>query len=96
MRIRTSLLAISLLAITLSCSSCLTPLQAQTEERAYFPYQGDYLGSDGGYSIDLGNGNSIWQSGQGPAANADGNITFVTSNGTWDGVRNFSESVVTL
>ncbi|HVW22466.1 MAG TPA: cytochrome c [Opitutaceae bacterium] len=43
-----------------------------------------------------GNGNSIWQSGQGPAADPEGNIIFVTSNGTWDGVRNFSESVVRL
>jgi hypothetical protein len=37
-------------------------------------------------------GNSIWQSGQGPAADAEGNIFFVTSNGTWDGVSNFSDS----
>lgn len=33
---------------------------AQTEERAYFPYLGYWLGADGGYSVDLGNGNSIW------------------------------------
>lgn len=39
-----------------------------------------------------GTGNSIWQSGQGPAANADGTLYFVTSNGTWDGRRNFSDS----
>jgi len=39
-----------------------------------------------------GTGNSIWQSGQGPAADADGTIYFVTSNGTWDGRRNFSDS----
>ena len=37
-------------------------------------------------------GNSIWQSGQGPAADEDGTIYFVTSNGTWDGQRNFSDS----
>jgi hypothetical protein len=32
----------------------------QTEQRAYFPYQGDWLGADGGYSVDLGNGSSLW------------------------------------
>jgi mono/diheme cytochrome c family protein len=37
-------------------------------------------------------GNSIWQSGQGPAADAEGSIYFVTSNGTWDGSINFSDS----
>jgi hypothetical protein len=35
---------------------------------------------------------SFWQSGQGPAADAEGNVYAVTGNGSWDGVRNFSES----
>jgi hypothetical protein len=35
-------------------------------------------------------------SGQGPAVDASGNIYFGTSNGTWDGVSNFSESFVKL
>ncbi|CAN5918916.1 hypothetical protein BH11GEM1_BH11GEM1_17140 [soil metagenome] len=39
---------------------------------------------------------SIWQSGQGPAADADGNVYVVTGNGSWDGVRNFSESFLKL
>jgi len=43
-----------------------------------------------------GDGGSLWQSGQGPAADADGNLYFATSNGLWDGRRNFSDSVLKL
>jgi hypothetical protein len=39
---------------------------------------------------------SIWQSGQGPAADADGNVYVVSGNGSWDGVTNFSESFLKL
>jgi hypothetical protein len=39
---------------------------------------------------------SIWQSGQGPSADADGNLYVVTGNGSWDGVSNFSESFLKL
>jgi len=43
-----------------------------------------------------GNGDSLWMSGQGPAVDSSGNIYFGTSNGTWDGVSNFSESFIKL
>ena len=39
---------------------------------------------------------SIWQSGQGPAVDEEGNVYVVTGNGSWDGVRNFSESFLKL
>jgi hypothetical protein len=39
---------------------------------------------------------SIWQSGQGPAADDEGNVYVVTGNGTWDGVRDFSETFLKL
>ena len=43
-----------------------------------------------------GNGDSLWESGQGPAVDSSGNIYFGTSNGTWDGTANFSESFIKL
>jgi len=39
---------------------------------------------------------SIWQSGQAPAVDAEGNIYVVTGNGSWDGKDNFSESFLRL
>jgi hypothetical protein len=39
---------------------------------------------------------SIWQSGQGPAVDEEGNVYVVTGNLSWDGVRNFSESFLKL
>ena len=41
-------------------------------------------------------GGSVWQSGQAPSADADGNIYVVTGNGSWDGRQNFSESFLKL
>jgi hypothetical protein len=43
------------------------------------PNSGDFLGS-------------IWMSGYGPAADAQGNIYFVTGNGPWDGENDFAMS----
>lgn len=43
-----------------------------------------------------GGGGSFWQSGRGPAADADGNIYAVASNGDTDGKTNFSNSVLKL
>jgi len=49
------------------------------------------------HSTDPTSGNnegSIWGSGNGPALDASGNIYVETANGTFDGVTNFSDSVV--
>ena len=40
------------------------------------------------------NGNGIWQSGNGAAADASGDVYWVTGNGGWDGVSNFSETML--
>jgi len=38
----------------------------------------------------------VWMSGNGPAADANGNIYFSTGNGSWDGATNFGDSIVKL
>jgi hypothetical protein len=43
-----------------------------------------------------GEGASIWQSGQAPAVDDRGNIYFVTGNGSWNGITQFSESFIKL
>ena len=68
------------------------------------PYHGFLMAYDAGSLAQVavfntsptGSEASIWQSGQGPAADADGNVYVVTGNGSWDGIRNFSESFLKL
>ena len=43
-----------------------------------------------------GSGGSFWQSGRGPAADAEGNIYAVASNGATDGKTSFANSVLNL
>jgi uncharacterized protein (TIGR03437 family) len=43
-----------------------------------------------------GEGGAIWQSGRGLAADATGSLYVITGNGDYDGVSNFSESVLKL
>jgi hypothetical protein len=39
---------------------------------------------------------SIWQSGQAPSIDDEGNIYFITGNGSWNGTTQFSESFIKL
>lgn len=41
-----------------------------------------------------GNGNGVWMSGGGIAADANGNMFVVTGNGTWNGTTDFGDSIV--
>ncbi len=68
------------------------------------PYHGFLLGYDATTLKQVGvfntspdgEGASIWQSGQAPAVDANGNIYFVTGNGSWNGTTQFSESFIKL
>jgi hypothetical protein len=68
------------------------------------PYHGYLLGYDAASLIQVGvfnaspggQGASIWQSGQAPAVDGEGNIYFVTGNGSWNGSTQFSESFIKL
>ena len=60
-----------------------------------FAYNATTLTQDGVFNASPnGNGNGIWQSGNGAAADAAGNVYWVTGNGVWDGANNFSESIL--
>jgi hypothetical protein len=41
-------------------------------------------------------GGGIWQAAQGPCGDGDGNVYFMTGNGSWNGVTDFAESIVKL
>ncbi len=43
-----------------------------------------------------GDAGALWQSGRGPAADAQGNIFAITGNGDYDGAQNFGESFVKI
>jgi hypothetical protein len=47
-------------------------------------------------STPTGKEGAIWMSGSGIAADSAGNLYVITSNGTWDGTSNFSQSFVKL
>ena len=68
------------------------------------PYHGFLLGYDeaslkqvGVFNTSPGGAEaSIWQSGQAPSVDDDGNIYFITGNGSWNGTTQFSESFIKL
>ncbi|HEY1494546.1 MAG TPA: hypothetical protein VGF49_08380, partial [Candidatus Solibacter sp.] len=43
-----------------------------------------------------GDAGAFWQSGRGPASDAQGNVYAITGNGDYDGARNFGESFVKI
>ena len=43
-----------------------------------------------------GYGNGVWMAGNGPAADASGNIYFATGNGTWNGTSDIGDSLIKL
>src|SRR5260370_1569124 len=88
-------------ALALSNGNVLIPFSSHCDMGTYhgflFAYNAATLAKGAVFNTSpTGNGNSLWMSGQGPAVDGSGNIYFVTSNGTWDGVSNFSESFIKL
>jgi hypothetical protein len=62
-----------------------------------FAYKADDLSQLAVYNTTSnGQEGAIWQSGQGPACDAEGNIYVVTGNGSSDGQASFSDSVLKL
>jgi hypothetical protein len=88
-------------ALALANGNLLVPFSSHCDMGTYhgflFSYNPSTLAKVAVFNASpSGNGNSLWMSGQGPAVDGSGNIYFGTSNGTWDGVSNFSESFIKL
>ncbi len=65
----------------------------------YDPGQGlaqKFVFSTSDATTGISNGASIWDGGAGPAVDASGNVYATTGNGTYDGRKNFSESVLKI
>jgi len=87
--------------LALSGGNVLIPFSSHCDMGSYhgllFSYNASTLAKNAVFNTSpTGGGDSLWGSGQGPAVDASGNIYFGTSNGTWDGVSNFSESFIKL
>ena len=87
--------------LALSNGNVLVPFSSHCDMGTYhgflFSYNATTLAKGPVFNTSpSGNGNSLWMSGQGPNVDSSGNIYFGTSNGTWDGVSNFSESFIKL
>ncbi len=88
-------------ALVLSNGNVLVPFSSHCDMGAYhgflFAYNASTLAPVAVFNTSpTGSQNSLWMSGQGPAVDSAGNIYFGTSNGSWDGVSNFSESFIKL
>ena len=88
-------------ALALSNGNVLVPFSSHCDMGTYhgflFAYNASTLAKGAVFNTSpTGNGDSLWMSGQGPAVDSSNNIYFGTSNGTWDGVSNFSESFIKL
>jgi hypothetical protein len=88
-------------ALTLANGNLLVPFSSHCDMGTYhgllFSYNPSTLAKNAVFNASpTGNGNSLWMSGQGPAVDSSGNLYLGTSNGTWDGVANFSESFIKL
>ena len=88
-------------ALLLANGNLYVPFSSHCDLGTYhgylFSYNPTSLGLNGVFNTSpTGNGDSLWMSGQGPSVDSSGNIYFGTSNGTWDGVSNFSESFIKL
>jgi len=87
--------------LTLANGNVLIPFSSHCDMGTYhgflFAYNPSTLAKVAVFNASpTGNGDSLWMSGLGPSVDSSGNIYFATGNGTWDGVSNFSESVIKL